>query len=99
MTKILEITNRTTDDEINNAILFEDMRGWAKEMRDDADVLPDDEVVLTMHEFDDNIFVLWDGYNSGMVNQVSGGIGNSLTLHPDEVDGPVAAAERWFNGE
>jgi hypothetical protein len=74
MTKILEITNRTTDAEIDNAIPFEDMRKYAKyvtSLLDGRDLL--------LNEYDDQIYVLWDcKLNVGFANQVSSTGKNSL---------------------
>jgi hypothetical protein len=93
-----EIKATTTNDQINAAIPFLDMREHAKEQRDYAlAVLAEqgDETVLELHKID-GVTVLWSPvFAYAYVNEQSLGVGNSFTLDNDEAPTPELAAQQW----
>ena len=97
--QILTIDATTTDIEIADAIPYLDMRAHATERRDDARAVEADVpqgVVLELHDVD-GVDVLWSPtYGYAMVNERSGGIGNSLTIDNGHALSPEAAATQWL---
>ena len=78
---VLTISATTTDDQIERAIPFLDMREHAIERRDDAAAVIDeqgDQVVLELHDID-GVAVLWSPvFGYAYVNHDGPGRGNSL---------------------
>jgi len=112
MNKILEINANTTDEQIEDAIRFLDMREHAIEQRNYAkapyeaaiegknpyDDDPEAEAVLELHEID-GVAVLWSpNWGYAYVNEQSTGVGSSLMLDNDEANSPEDAAARWTAG-
>lgn len=98
MTIILTITATTTDDAINNAIRYSDMRAHAIEIRDmAAAVLAEqgDQTVLEYHDVD-GIDVLYSPtYGYALINEHTPGVGNSLIIDNGEANSAEHAAAAW----
>lgn len=97
MTKILEITATTTDAEIEAAIPFLDMQGWAKDNRDILSgiyrVSGKQAPGLELFEIG-GVTVLWcSAWCYGLVNRWSPGTGNSIRV--SQVPSPEEAVELW----
>ena len=101
MTLTLKIDATTTNDAIEAAMPYLDMRSHAIERRDDALAVDDEHPVGTVLELHDvgGIDVLWSpthGY--AVINERSGGIGNSLVLDNGTALTPEGAALCWREG-
>lgn len=95
---MLSITATTTDDAIDAAIPYLDMRAHALEMRDmAAAVLAEqgDQEVLQLHAIDGVDVLYSPAHDYAYVNQSSGGTGNSLILNAGEAESPEVAAAKW----
>lgn len=101
MTKILDITATTDTASIEAAIPYLDMRAAALEARDmAAAVIPEqgDQVVLELHEVDDDILVLYSPtFGYAYVNRV--GVGDSLLIDNGEALSPEDAASRYIGSK
>jgi hypothetical protein len=101
MTLTLKIDATTTDDAIEAAIPYLDMRSHAIERRDDALAVENDHQVGTVLELHDvgGVDVLWSPtYGYALVNERSGGIGSSLVLDNGTAGTPEGAALCWQGG-
>ena len=102
MSKQTTIRATTTNDAIEAAVPFVDMRLHAIEMRDmAAAVLAEqgDQEVLHVHEID-GVTVLWsEQWAYAMVNQRSPGAGDSVTYGNDRFSSPEEAAAAYVAGE
>lgn len=96
--KIITIKASTTNNEIEAAINFLDMRAHAIEMRDMAEQVmaeQGDQDVLELHVIGD-VYVLYSPvFGYAYVNEQSTGIGNSLIIESGEADSPEDAAQKW----
>lgn|GEM_PF-3581247 len=94
----LAITATTTDAELE-AIRYNDMRREARERRDDAaGVLEEqgDQTVLEYQESDDGVAVLFSSdFGYALVNQLSGGVGDSLLIENGQAESIEHAAQQW----
>lgn len=98
MTLTLTIRATTTDEQIEAAIPYLDMRREAIERRDDAAaVIPEqgDQDVLELHEIDGVDVLYSPAYGYALVNQRSAGIGNSLLVDNGKADSAEHAARAW----
>lgn len=94
----LAITATTTDAELES-IRYNDMRREARERRDDATAVLDeqgDQTVLEYQEFDDGVAALFSPvFGYALANQWSGGVGDSLLIESGHADSIEHAAQQW----
>jgi hypothetical protein len=98
MTKILTIRATTTSDEIESAIPYLDMRKEAIERRDDAAAVlaeQGDQDVLELHHIDGVDVLFSPAFAYALVNERTGGIGDSLLIGAHECNGPEHAVSVW----
>lgn len=95
---MFSITASTTDQEIENAISFLDMRAHAIERRDDAAAVIEeqgDQEVLQLHECDGVTVLLSPVFGYAVINEKSTGVGNSLFTDNGDVGCPEDAVKIW----
>lgn len=94
----LSITASTTNDQIEAAIPFLDMREHAIEMRDMAAAVISergDQEAIQLHDVDGITVLYSPTWDYAYVNERSHGIGNSLILDNDCAGGAEGAARQW----
>lgn len=101
MALILTIKASTTNDEIESAIPYVDMRKEAVERRDDAAAVlteQGDQVALEYHDVD-GVDVLYSRtFDYAYVNQNTHGTGDSLLIENGQAESPEHAARVWVMG-
>ena len=98
MTATLTIRASTTTEEIEAAIPYLDMRKEAIERRDDAAAVlteQGDQEVLELHRIDGVDVLFSPAFAYALVNERTGGIGDSLLIGADECKSPEYAASVW----
>jgi hypothetical protein len=104
MTLLMAITAATTDAQIDDVIMYSDMRDHAREMRDMALTVADDHdeqdedglPLLEYHEID-GIHVLHSPiWAYAYVNERSAGVGDSRIIDNDDAPTPGIAAAIWL---
>lgn len=88
MTKILDITAATTDEQIENAISFLDMREMALAERG--------KTTLELHDVDGVTVLYSPDHLFACANQMSPGVGTSLVIDAGDAASPEEVADRWF---
>lgn len=94
----LTITATTTDDEINNAIPYLDMRQEAIERRDDAAAVLEeqgDQMVLEYCQVEGVDVLYSPDFGYALVNERTAGAGDSLLIGNGKCAGPYHAARVW----
>ena len=102
MSKVLTITATTTNEQIESAIPFLDMRKEAIERRNDAAAVlaeQGDQTVLELHDIEGVMVLFSPVFGYAIVNEQSSGIGESLLIDNEEAESPEHAAARWVSGE
>lgn len=97
MALITTITATTSDEELDG-IRFLDMRQEARERRDDAAAVIDeqgDQEVLELHEIDGVTVLYSPTFGYALVNEYSNDVGDSLVIDNGEAESPSAAAQAW----
>ncbi|MCF3931831.1 hypothetical protein L1787_00200 [Acuticoccus sp. M5D2P5] len=97
MTKTFEITATTTDEAIDAAIPFIDMREEARLERDTIAALDDttDAKVYELHLIDGVTVLFHPDLGCAVVNEMSPDAGDSLFIEARELSVPEEAVARW----
>lgn len=98
----LTITATTSNEAIEQAIPFLDMREHAAEMRDMAAAVIEeqgDQAVLELHDIDGVTVLYSQIFGYAYVNQVSPRVGSSLLIDNGEADSPEHAAQQWLTAQ
>lgn len=101
MTAILTVKASTTNEALESAIPFLDMREHAQEARDTAAAVIEeqgDQDVLEYHDIGGVSVLISPVFGYAYVNELSAGVGNSLVLENGEADDAEHAASVWREG-
>lgn len=97
MAKIMEICATTTDADLE-AIPFLDMRREARERRDDAAAVIEeqgDQLVLELHEIGGVTVLYSPVFGYALINELSPGVSDSLLVDNGQAESPEHAATFW----
>lgn len=94
MTMILEVTNAMTDEQIREAMPYEDFASDAIAAVT-RDPQLDGEVYCSLHRLDDLHVLFFEASGTAMVNRISTGTGDSIYI--EDVSSPRDAADQFRN--